>query len=161
VTIGGLIADKKTKYTKHDQVMAFITVEDLVGSVEVIVFPKTYESNSGRLSEDARVFIQGRVSCEEDKDAKLIASKIQLFDEVPRKVWIQFSDMKSYSDNEKLLNDTLLGLEKTAPARDIVAIYIKETKQVKNLPSSMKIHADDNNLAKLSEIFGAENVKIV
>ncbi|MBE5858871.1 MAG: DNA polymerase III subunit alpha [Butyrivibrio sp.] len=161
VTIGGLIADKKTKYTKNDQVMAFITVEDLVGSVEVIVFPKTYESNSGRLSEDARVFIQGRVSCEEDKDAKLIASKIQLFDEVPRKVWIQFSDMKSYSDNEKLLNDTLLGLEKTAPARDIVAIYIKETKQVKNLPSSMKIHADDNNLAKLSEIFGAENVKIV
>ncbi|MDO4513084.1 MAG: DNA polymerase III subunit alpha, partial [Lachnospiraceae bacterium] len=65
VTIGGMIADKKIKYTKNDKIMAFLTVEDLVGTIEVIVFPKDYEKYASELIEDAKVFIRGRVSVEE------------------------------------------------------------------------------------------------
>ncbi len=161
VTIGGIISDKKTKYTKKDQLMAFITIEDLLGSVEVIVFPKTYEGNAGRLSTDEKVFIQGRVSAEEDKDAKLIASKIMKFDEVPRTVWVQFENMNEYEkisgDLEKNLRQTVKG----PGATDRVAVYIRETKQIKKLPPSYNIHADDDTLNSLCEIFGRDNVKIV
>ena len=83
VTIGGMIMDKKIKYTKNDQIMAFLTVEDMVGSVEVIVFPKDYEKNSYKLTDENKVFIQGRVSVEEERDGKLISEKITAFDEIP------------------------------------------------------------------------------
>ena len=95
-TIGGMIMDKKIKYTKNDQIMAFLTVEDMVGSVEVIVFPKDYEKNSYKLTDENKVFIQGRVSVEEERDGKLISEKITAFDEIPRKVWLKFPNMDSY-----------------------------------------------------------------
>jgi DNA polymerase-3 subunit alpha len=161
VTIGGLIADKKTKYTKNDQIMAFITLEDLVGSIEVIVFPKTYESNVGRLNDDAKVFIQGRVSAEEDKDAKLIASKIQLFDEVPRTLWIQFDNKESYEKNAKFLEETLLSTVAGPGARDQVSVYLKDTKQIKRLSPSLKVKADEATLNILNEKFGQENIRVV
>lgn len=83
--IGGMIADKKIKYTKNDKVMAFLNVEDLVGNVEVVVFPGDYERYGNLLMEDAKVFIRGRASVEEDKDGKLICEKIVSFEEVSAK----------------------------------------------------------------------------
>ena len=65
VIVGGMITDKTIKYTKNNKVMAFLTVEDLVGTVEVVVFPRDYEKCQMFLNEDARLFIQGRVSAEE------------------------------------------------------------------------------------------------
>ncbi len=81
VIIGGMIADKNIKYTRNDKVMAFLTVEDLVGSVEVVVFPKDYEKYSALLTEDAKIFVKGRVSLEEDKDGKVICEQIVSFEE--------------------------------------------------------------------------------
>lgn len=83
--IGGMIADKNIKYTKNDKVMAFLNIEDLVGNVEVIVFPKDYEKYSSILNEDEKVFIKGRTSVEEDKDAKLICEQIVTFSEASGK----------------------------------------------------------------------------
>ena len=119
VTIGGIISEKKIKYTKNDQIMAFITLEDLVGSVEVIVFPKTYEANAGRLDEDAKVFIEGRVSVEDERDAKLIASKIQLFDEVAKTVWLRFPNKDTYESKVDALEKIIAssdGFPKGEPA---------------------------------------------
>ncbi len=81
VVIGGMIADKNIKYTKNDKVMAFLNLEDLVGNVEVVVFPRDYEQYSGLLTEEARIFIQGRANIEEDKDGKLICEQIVSFEE--------------------------------------------------------------------------------
>ena len=92
VTIGGMIAGKTIKYTKNEKVMAFLTLEDLVGTVEVVVFPKDYEKNAALLAEDAKVFVQGRVSVEEDKDGKLICERILPFEKPARKLWIKFPD---------------------------------------------------------------------
>ena len=81
VIIGGMIADKTIKYTRNDKVMAFLTIEDLVGSVEVVVFPKDYEKYSALLLEDAKIFVRGRASLEEDKDGKVICEQIVSFEE--------------------------------------------------------------------------------
>ena len=80
VVIGGILTDKKIKYTKNNKVMAFLTVEDLVGTVEVVVFPRDYEKSQQFLNEEGRVFIQGRVSAEDDRASKLILEKIRPFD---------------------------------------------------------------------------------
>ena len=79
--VGGMISNKTVKYTKTNQVMAFLELEDLVGTVEIVVFPRDYEKYGSLLAEDAKIFVKGRVSVEEDKDAKLICEQIVGFDE--------------------------------------------------------------------------------
>ena len=156
VVIGGLIADKKIKYTKNDKVMAFINLEDLVGNVEVIVFPKDYEKYSSKIQEDSKVFIKGRVSVEEDKDAKLICQNIMTFDEVPKKLWIQFETKEDYlkSDSE------LMEMIRESDGNDRVIIYIKGTKEKKVLPPNLSVLAGKELVEMLSEKFGEENVKV-
>ena len=96
VVIGGMITSKSVKYTKQGKTMAFITVEDLLGSVEVIVFPGSYEKYRDLLEEDEKVFIEGRVSVEDDKASKLFAEKISRFSDVPRELWVACADMDEY-----------------------------------------------------------------
>ncbi|WP_026489745.1 DNA polymerase III subunit alpha [Butyrivibrio sp. XBB1001] len=156
VTIGGIISEKKIKYTKNDQIMAFITLEDLVGSVEVIVFPKTYEANAGRLDEDAKVFIEGRVSVEDERDAKLIASKIQLFDEVAKTVWLRFPNKDTYESKV----DALEKIIASSDGRDEISIYLTDTKQIKKLGRAKSIKADKVTLEALEELLGKENVQM-
>ncbi len=84
VIIGGMIADKTIKYTRNDKVMAFLTIEDLVGSVEVVVFPKDYEKYAALLVEESKIFVRGRASLEEDKDGKVICEQIISFEEAAK-----------------------------------------------------------------------------
>jgi DNA polymerase-3 subunit alpha len=155
--IGGIITEKKIKYTKNNQIMAFITIEDLVGSVEVIVFPQAYEKNATKLAEDNKVFIEGRVSLEEERDGKLICEKVTLFDELPRNLWIKFPNMKSYVDNEQ----KLLGIIHDYEGKDTVTIYIEETHQKKTLPPNKNVKAQGQVMDKLCSVFGENNIKLV
>ncbi len=155
--IGGMIADKKIKYTKQDKIMAFLVLEDLVGSVEVIVFPNAYEKYSASLMEENKVFIEGRVSVEEDRDGKLICEKVTSFSEIPRKVWIKFPNIDSYVEKESVLFDAIFDSE----GKDSVVIYIEETRQRKTLPPNKNIQADSELLDRLRALFGEENVKVV
>jgi DNA polymerase-3 subunit alpha len=157
VIIGGIITEKKIKYTKTNQIMAFLTLEDLVGTVEVIVFPKAYEKNSAKLEEENKVFIEGRVSLEDERDGKLICEKVTAFDEISRDVWIKFPNMKAYVDKEQELLDTI----KDSDGRDRVTIYIEETRQKKTLPPNKNIRAEAKIIEKLGTIFGENNVKVV
>ncbi|MCD7735948.1 MAG: DNA polymerase III subunit alpha, partial [Lachnospiraceae bacterium] len=79
--IGGMITNKTVKYTKNNKTMAFLTLEDLVGTVEVVVFPSQYESYSQYLSEENKVFVRGRVNCEDDRPSKLISERIWPFEQ--------------------------------------------------------------------------------
>ena len=81
VVVGGMIADRSIKYTKNDKVMAFLNLEDLVGNMEIVVFPRDYERYGSMLVEEARVFIKGRASMEEEKDGKLICEQVVSFQE--------------------------------------------------------------------------------
>ncbi|MBS7341143.1 MAG: DNA polymerase III subunit alpha [Lachnospiraceae bacterium] len=155
--IGGIIVDKKIKYTKNDKIMAFLQIEDLVGSVEVIVFPRDYEKNSDKLLEDNKVFVRGRVSLEEERDGKLICEKITAFDEIPKKLWIKFPSKEAYESKSKELLDLLADSD----GKDSVIIYIEEIKAMKKLPPNWNVNADEQLAKVLSEKFGKENVKIV
>lgn len=155
-TVGGIITDKKIKYTKNDKVMAFLQIEDLVGTVEVIVFPKDYEKNSAKLFEDNKVFIRGRVSAEEEKDGKLICERITAFDEIRRKLWIKFATKEEYEAAEQELFARLA----ESDGNDQVCIFVENPKAVKNLPPGRSVKADKELVEKLASYYGKDNIKI-
>ncbi len=156
VTVGGMIADKTIKYTKDNKVMAFLKLEDLVGSVEVIVFPKSYEKYGDRLKEDEKIFVSGRVSAEEEKDAKLICERVEGFDEIPKKLWLKFDTMALYQEKAGEVEEILNASE----GADQVIYYIEETKQIRKLPPNKNVRADAELLRVLEELLSRENVKV-
>ncbi len=157
VTIGGLIESKTVKQTKNGKTMAFVNIEDLVGSVETIIWPGDYEKNARWLEEESKVFVEGRVSAEEDKDAKLICEKIIPFSEVPRKLWIQFATKEDYLSHEQELFDAM----KDSDGNDRVCIYVSATKEINNLPPRYNVKADGQLFESLCALYGEENVRIV
>ncbi|MCI9135402.1 MAG: DNA polymerase III subunit alpha [Lachnospiraceae bacterium] len=157
VVVGGMITGKNIKYTKNNKVMAFLTLEDLVGTVEVIVFPNVYERQSGLLNEDAKIFISGHVSAEEEKASKLISDRIYSFDEGKREVWIQFPDQQSCIAGEEKLQKLLR--EEEGP--DQLVLFAARERTAKRLPAKWNIQGDKNTVAFLREHFGEENVKVV
>ncbi len=155
-TIGGIITDKKIKYTKNDKVMAFLQIEDLVGSIEVVVFPRDYERNSAKLLEDSKVFVKGRVSVEDEKDGKLICERITGFDEISRKLWIKFPTKEAYEAAEQELFARLA----ESDGGDSVCIYVENPKAVKNLPPNRNVKADRELVMQLGALYGEENVRV-
>ncbi|WP_026507809.1 DNA polymerase III subunit alpha [Butyrivibrio sp. MC2013] len=155
VTVGGIITAVTTKYTKNNQMMAFCTLEDMAGSLEVIVFPKTYEKTYSRLRVDSKVFIEGHVSEEEERDSKLIADKVQTFEEIPITVWVRFKDRRIFEKEE----ETLLKAMEGHGGKDSVVAYLEDTKQMKKYPPNMRINASREMLDKLRGLFGENNVR--
>ena len=156
-TIGGLINSKTIKYTKNDKTMAFLEIEDLYGIVEVVVFPKDYERYNQFFAEDAKVFVKGRVSLEEDKNGKLICEKVTTFDDIGKKLWIRFDTMEQFVRAEKELMEVLADSE----GRDQVVIFVAEGKRRKDLPPEYNVKVEDLLLSKLYEKFGKNNIKVV
>ena len=155
--IGGMIISKTVKTTRTNKMMAFITIEDLVGTVEVLVFPRDYEKNTGLLNVDSKVFISGRISAGEDQAGKLILERITPFETVKKELWIQFSDMQEYEKREQELYHVLMDSE----GEDRVIVYVKKENRKKMLPASRNIQVNAELLQKLYEIFGEKNVKAV
>lgn len=156
-TIGGLITEKKIKYTKNEQVMAFLTLEDLVGSIEVIVFPKTYTKYGSLINEDKKVFLTGRVSGEDERDGKLICEDVTAFEDVSRQLWLQFATKEEYEDSAQ----DMMNIMASSEGKDTVIIYIKEPRMKKQLPPNQNVRADAALIASLTERFGVENVKLI
>lgn len=155
--IGGMITAKTIKHTKTGKPMAFLTVEDLLGTVEVIVFPKDYEKNRTYLNEDSKVFVKGRVSEEETQASKLICEAIIPFEQTSCDLWIQFSDKEDFLKEELTLYEML----RDSDGRDGVVIYLTKEKAVKRLPADRNIHVDGDILAKLNQYFGESRIKVV
>lgn len=155
-TIGGLIAEKTIKYTKTNKVMAFITIEDLVGTVEVLVFPKVYDEYRDVLEEDAKVFVSGRVSAEDERASKLICEKIRRFDEVPRELWIAFPKMEDYLREQGDVGD----LMDESEGIDEVCVFIRDTKRYTRLTGRGTIRITDQTLAAFRNRFGEKNVTV-
>ena len=157
VIIGGMITERTIKYTRNNKVMAFLTVEDLVGTVEVVVFPRDYEKWQTLITDDARVFIQGRVNAEDDRPSKLILEKVHSFEDIPREIWIQFKDKAEYSAAEAELQSFL----QSASGTSAVVIYLKDVKAMKRLPAAFCIRINEEILSELKKKYGESNVKVV
>lgn len=155
--IGGMITAKSIKYTKNNKTMAFLTIEDLMGTVEVVIFPRDYERNHLYIQEDAKVFIKGRVSEEDDNASKLICEEIIPFDRVKKELWIQYEDKKEFLSREKELYQMLADSEGDSE----VVIYCKAERAVKRLPPNQNITVEPLILGRLKNHFGESRVKVV
>ena len=157
VVIGGLVAGKVVKTTRSNQLMAFITLEDLMGSVEVIVFPKNYEADRDVLTEDSKIFIKGRVSLGDEPVGKLVCEQVIPFSKVPRQLWLQF-EAKEIS---QAMEGEILGILKESEGPDSVVIYLKKERAKKILPANWKVEAAGELMETLICKLGEKNVKLV
>ena len=156
-TVGGMITAKTIKYTKNNKVMAFLTLEDLAGSVEVIVFPKDYEKNQQYLEEESKVFIRGRVSEEDEADSKLICEMVIPFEQTRKELWLQYPDKAAYLAGEQ----ELFAMLADAEGDDEVIIYCRKEKAVKKLPPGRNVKADKVLLSRLTNYLGEACVKLI
>ena len=185
--IGGIVENVTMKYTKNSKTMAFLQVEDLVGSVEVLVFPRVYERYRACCEKDKRIFVSGRVSLEDNKNAKLLADRICTFQEVPQDLWLRFADMDSYRKAEKEVQRILTmgqagpdaaggsenpALQTSDPASASsagnriscvgkVMIYVQNPRSVKELKLPGKLYLTMSVTGALEEAFGKENLSLV
>ena len=155
--VGGLVDGKVVKTTRSNQLMAFITLEDLMGSVEVIVFPKNYEADRDILTEDSKIFIKGRVSLGDEPVGKLVCEQVIPFAKVPRELWLQFEDKEMY----QAMEGTILGILKESEGPDSVVIYLKKERAKKILPANWKVEAAGELLDTLVCKLGEKNVKLI
>ena len=155
--LGGIASVVNIKLTRNNQRMAFITLEDLVGSVEVIVFPRDFEKYRDLIEEGRKYIISGKASLEENDAAKLIAGKIIPFEEVPREVWLQFENKAELERVEDELNKIFEGNKGNAR----VMLYCREERQVKQVNAIRGISYAEAVIDELKQKLGSENVKIV
>ena len=157
VIVGGMITEKTIKYTKNNKTMAFITVEDLFGTVEIIVFPREYEKFHHLLNEDEKVFVKGHANVEEDKNGKLICESIYSFDDTKRELWLQFETKETFEEKEQ----DLYAMLRDSDGKDEIVIYISAIKAMKRLPSNHNIRVNDEIVNNLTNFLGKNNVKVV
>ncbi len=157
VLVGGIISEKRIKYTKNNQIMAYIILEDMVGSFEAIVFPKSYDRYKDLLEEDQIVWMQGRVSTDDERDSQLICESVSPIEcENSRELWIRFDDREAYEAQETYLRDVVF----RRPGNDMMVIYLKKEKAVKRCTREGGIRADETTLTELRARLGAENIAV-
>lgn len=156
-TIGGIIAAKTIKYTRKNQTMAFITIEDLMGTVEVIIFPRDYEKNRPYLEEENKVFVRGRVSEEDEAPSRLICEEIIPFKRTKRELWLQFDSKESFRQQEKELYDMI----SVSEGEDTVVIYCKAERAMKRLGANRNVRAESGLLSRLTNYLGESCVKLI
>ncbi len=156
-TVGGMLIQRTIKYTKNNKTMAFLTLEDLVGTLEIIVFPRDYEKYRSYFENDARIFVQGRVTIEEEKNGKLILERVYSFDETHKELWLQFPDMESYERQSARVFEEL----RTSDGQDDVVVYIADRRVMKRLGPNWRVSATLALAQSLCALFGQNNVKVV
>lgn len=155
--VGGMIDTITLKTTRTGKTMAFITLEDLYGVMEILIFPNILERYRYMLKENEKIFVKGKVSIGDDEQGKLICDQIISFDKVPRELWIQFKDKNEYM----LKENELLEFIRNSDGNDTLIIYCKAEKAKKVFPRNMRINADAGMVNRLSEKYGTDNVKVV
>lgn len=155
--IGGMIVGKTVKYTKNNKAMAFLTIEDLYGTVEVIVFPRDYEKYNRLMNEDEKVFVIGRISVEDDKNGKVICERICSFDDTRRELWLQFETMDRYEEKRTEVSELL----RESDGKDQVVIYIAKDRVMKRLGMNRSVNAGQELTAALTHLLGEKNVRVL
>ncbi|MDR1801754.1 MAG: DNA polymerase III subunit alpha [Lachnospiraceae bacterium] len=170
VTIGGMVTHKQIKFTKKKQAMAVITLEDPVGSVEVLIFPTVYEKSRMFLDADNKLFVEGKVSVEDEADSKLIAETIYPFPDVSEgsleksasqgvvipRIWVQFESRTDYYENEAFLIEQI----NRFPGAGELFVWLKKERQMKNMTEGAGILTEEPLIGILANCFGEANIKL-
>ena len=157
VVVGGMISDKTVKFTKNNQAMAFIELEDMTGSVEVIVFPKTYEKYQHALTMDNKIFVVGRATIEDEQNGKIISERIVPFEETCKELWLQFATMNEFQQKQQELFEIL----RESDGMDEIVVYVANPKSLKRYGKNYTVDANPELLAKLYDFLGEKKVKCV
>ncbi|NLV77666.1 MAG: DNA polymerase III subunit alpha [Tissierellia bacterium] len=157
ITIGGIIAAKKNKITKNNNMMAFVTLEDLYGAVECIVFPATYDRYGRFIEEDNLVVVKGRVSISEEDEPKILCesiSKLNSFKE--EKVYLKIAKGRPL-DTFNTIKEVLSRYRGHTP----VYVYMEEIEKTVMAQRDLWVNIEEKPLLEeLAKILGKENVKV-
>ena len=154
VKFAGIISSVKKKYTKNNKIMAFLTVEDLYGQAEIILFENCYQTCSDILLNDKIVVIEGRLSVREDEDTKIVANRITEFGEKKSKKFVI-----DITDLEEEAKKRLRGAIKFFSGdKNNIAIFVNEKEELKPCGG---IYLTNEIRKQFEEIVGAERVNIV
>ncbi len=156
-TVGGIIAGRTIKYTKNNKTMCFLMLEDLLGTLEIVVFPRYYEMYRAYLEEESKVFIRGRVSEEDDAPSKLICESITPFEQTRKEIWLQYVDKETFLKEEQMLYE-MIG---SSDGDDQVVIFCKAERAVKRLPANRNVHAEPGLLSRLTNYLGESCIKVI
>ncbi len=155
VKIGGIVVEKKNKITKNNHMMAFITLEDFFGTIECIVFPKTYSNYNRILDENDLVVIEGRLSMSEVEEPKIICEKIMPLN----KYKLDKLYLKIPKDKNNHIFDKINSILRKNPGDTPIYIYLENTKQTLVADKSLWINSsDENTINDLEELLGKGNV---
>ncbi|MCF0230275.1 MAG: DNA polymerase III subunit alpha, partial [Parasporobacterium sp.] len=146
--IGGIIEAVTPKNARNGQAMAFLTLEDLMGTVEVIVFPKDYATYRDRIFTGNKVLIRGHATVGTEEAGKLIAEKVVSFDEIEREIWFRFRDLEEYRRQEKYLTE--LARAEGMAGNNSICVFLADSRQVKKMPAECSLHLNDELLKRLT-----------
>lgn len=157
VKVFGIISSVKKKITKNDSTMAFVTVEDVTGSVEVIVFPKVYERYANMLSVGSVTVIKGRLSLRDDEDSKIVADSFEPCPKEEKKAKKSGMFLRFGSENDPRVKAALNILDGGTGA---VSVYFFFSDKKKYVNTGLTFSGDDEIRTKLCELLGEGNVVI-
>ncbi|SEN45399.1 DNA polymerase III catalytic subunit, DnaE type [Peptostreptococcus russellii] len=180
--IGGMVIGKRLMTTKKDDIMAFVTLEDLYGSIDVVIFPRTLQQYQELLKEDSIIFIKGRISVRDDDDVSILAGQIKSIDDdtpfeekerrsyykkeetiqshgTGKKLFLRVDSMK----NDELINE-IYSIVRRNQGTDLVTIFpIDENKDGGRKTyqlSGIGVYADINVKEELSRIMDEKDIVI-
>ncbi|MGN0438488.1 MAG: DNA polymerase III subunit alpha [Lachnospiraceae bacterium] len=151
--MGGMVTANTIKLTKNNQNMAFVTLEDMFGTIELVVFPKVYEKVKQYIEVDSKIFVYGRASINE-RDKKLLVDDIKPFHELSSKIYIQFPNLERFEEQKDDLYEILDGY----PGDSEVIIMLKEEKMMKPLPEQFHVTCSEELISRLKSAFGEGKV---
>ncbi|WP_238916614.1 DNA polymerase III subunit alpha [Clostridium sp. YIM B02555] len=159
VILGGILAGVNQKVTRNNSIMAFLKLEDLTGTIEVIVFPKTLDKVKELCVTDSLVIVKGRLSLKEDEPPKLICESIEPLEQVnTAKVYLRVDNTEAARDLNKRLKDILA---KEYLGDTPIYIFESQQKQKFRVPKDRWVSLDSDVIIMLKETLGEENVKII
>ncbi|MDL2310573.1 DNA polymerase III subunit alpha [Peptostreptococcaceae bacterium OttesenSCG-928-C18] len=165
ITIIGIVESVNKKFTKNNKIMEFVKIEDLFGTIELVVFPNMYDKYSNLLEEDNVLMIKGTLNISERDGANIIVSNIKSVDDLVsndtdvkiNKLFIRIPE----NSDDNVVDKIKLILEK-ANGKDIVNIYFEESKKAYKLPRKYCIDVNNKDvLESIKNHVGFENIKII
>ena len=156
IKLCGIISTRKNKITRNSSQMAFVTIEDVFGPIEVLVFPKILTRYSYLLQEESVVMIEGKLSIREDEEPKLLCERVSAIDnieDIPKTIFIKIPT-KDNSAIEKLKN-----ISKNHSGDVAVCFYIEDTKERLYVPQNLKLSGTGDCMDELKKHFDEQCVK--
>ncbi|HPU01663.1 MAG: DNA polymerase III subunit alpha [Firmicutes bacterium] len=155
VSVGGIVTSVRTIYTKKGKPMAFVRLEDLSGSVEIIVFSDLYERRGDIFREDNPVLVKGKVDIKEEEEPKIIAESAVMLPRAGRQLFLKISP-GTHRQTLAKLRQLLQGAKGDMP----VFIYFEREKKMILLDESCQATEDTAFLEQLEQLLGPGCVKV-